>query len=305
MFVSGGRLPTGGRQAGPNITPALLAATAAAALVGIGAVLLRHLKLSLEPGFADGRMIGEVLGWALSATALAAAALVFGVAPRMGGKVRAPQLAGLAAGVIGATLLAAAWLGFPSAEERMQHKVLVVAAQARDDASADIASFEAAARMNQWLGRLTPVGIESEQNLPVLRRTIAATDDVMNDYRLRLAHRRANIKTLLDVAARTPEDRPHVQALYDKAVGDLDAQQDRYWDLVAEAVNRGCWMVDAVGSLRAWNEAKDRGYPVRIDQQAFSERYSDAWSGLDNVKHMLVDAARLINRPFSKGHAST
>jgi hypothetical protein len=293
-------LPAGRRKVtGPDVRPALLTAAAGAAVLAIAAVLLRHLKFSLEPGFTDSRQIGEMAAWALAAAAAAGLVLHFAIAPGRGLKMRAPHYLTLGALVLMAAAIAATWIGFPSAQERMHHKVLVIAAQARDDSVSDIIAFQSQARALEWVSRLSPDAIDKELNLPALRTLIANSDDAINDFKTRLAKRRQNIATLLDVAAGSVDHRQEVQTLYERMVGDLALQEDRYWDLQAQAVDLGCRLIDGEASLRAWSDYQRQGYQVMINRKGFTDEYAVQYGRLTHLRDLLSDTVKAVNRPVS------
>jgi hypothetical protein len=289
------------KPAGPNPTPALIAAGVGAAAIAIAGVLLRHLKVSIEPGFTDNRQVIEMLIWVAGGVALAGAALWFGYAPRRGLKLKIGHLLAIAAGALIATALVAAWVGFPTAAQILDHKVAVIAAQARDDSTSDILLYQSQSRTEAWVARLDPANLAKEENLPALRKTVEGTADYINDFKTRLAERRKNINVLLNVAARTPAERIHAQDLYNRLTGDLVAQEDRYWDTQAQAMNLGCVLVDNIAYLRSWKEAKARGYPVRIDEEGFMRSYGGYWQKLLGFRDLLASTAKDINRPLSGG----
>lgn len=286
------------KPSGPNPTPALMAAGAAASVIAIAGVLLRQVKVSIEPGFTQPAQVIELAIWIAIGIAIAASVLWLVYAPRKGLKLKVGHLLAMSAGAVVVAGLAAMWIGFPTKAQILDHKVTVIAAKAKDDSTSDIMLFQSQARTEAWMTRVDPANIDKEQNLEALRKTIEGTDDYVNDYKTRLANRRKNINTLLDVAARTPEERVHAQELYNRLTGDLTAQEDRFWDIQAQAVNLGCALVDNVANLRAWKDAAAHGYPVLIDDARFKSQYTEAWQKLGGFRDLLAATAKAINRPM-------
>ena len=104
-------------------------------------------------------------------------------------------------------------------------------------------------------------------------------------------------QTLLDIAVQDPAKRLKMQALFDKQMGDLTFQEDRYWDLQAEAMLQGVRMVDQLSSLRMWTDAKARGYGVIIDRHRFDELYALDWTRLERLKVLVGETVKAITTP--------
>lgn len=296
------RLAGGRRSAkdGPNPTPALLAAAAGASVAGVAAVLLRGLKLGLEAGFFDPRLAGEMVAWAAGAAVVAGLVLAFVVAPRQGLKLRFGHFLALGVATLALSALAAMWIGFPTAAQRLEYKVTRIAAMARGDSAADIVAFKGQAHPLQWLPRVARDAIDRETDLHGLRKTIADTADPINEAKTRLVKRRRNVRALLDVAVNTPEERARAQALYDKATGDLAKQEDLYWDQQAEAMLAGIDLVDSIAYVRGWEEARRQGRRIMILWGPFNNAYAERYAKLQATARQAGETEARIVRPAAR-----